>query len=347
MRTSRGSDNVLVASDDLGSAHAREPSEDQDASVPTGSSHQMNEQSGNPHPIPPARLPEIELLWSNDSLRHSKLRLSGIEQPNRDGCSTLSRTEENLQGESRNSNTVQPTAKNNIQRKNSSTRPSTEDFLISAPASGSGTILNVKNRASLLPGLQSIQQLEAGLPTRNSGAGHGAGIPVYPDKGLSRNSWRDTWLSNPSRETRRSTVVLESFPIPPGDRSIQDRTGSMSIKTNCQPLDFDDNDESLSFETRRQRWHTERARARLEGVARFSNAGTSRLASSPRTLGAGRRNPREPVERSTTAMGDITNIEGIAYGEHSWPKRLGTGPVNIRVGGMPKLRGKPSIASSR
>ncbi|EXJ83773.1 hypothetical protein A1O1_07400 [Capronia coronata CBS 617.96] len=345
MRMRRRSRDTPVASDELRTVHTREGSLGLESSVLKGPSQYIPGDSTEPGQIPVVPgPPKIDFSWSNDSLGQSKLRMSAIEQPAEGRHSTVSRAD----------SLVHPTvltARSDANRSHTlGERPTAREFVMESPAGESETFRNVPERVSCLSTLHNMQQIEARLPTRKSGAGHGAGIAIQSDLAANGDPWRATWLSNPASETRRSTVVLESFPIPPRDAPGQDAIGS--------PREFSSYlDDDMSFEARRQKWHTERARARLEGMTRFSNAGASRLTPSPRPRRTGSRNPRELTARSATVMEDITNNGDNRCRKQSWQNwvesKRGAHDVQtplevpLEVGHMPGLREKPSITSSR
>ncbi|OAP61111.1 hypothetical protein AYL99_03312 [Fonsecaea erecta] len=199
-----------------------------------------------------------------------------------------------------------------------------------------------------------------GLPDRRSGAGHGAGILVSGHTGLDRTSCRDTWTSNPLSDRRRTTLVLDSFPAPPVKGATTARTVSQTRKSGPVLRDvLEDGNQPLSFEEQRQKWHTERARARLEGSARFSNAGSARMMISPRTKWL-KSTPTlaDRGLRASTSTARESKVKDIqAFREHSWPRWPGFDPeapkparmgrlVPSYQGNTPALRAQLSIASS-
>lgn len=334
----------------------QEQEQQQGSSIPPPPTSQTNEQSIDHGHTLSARPPKIDFSWSNDSIRRSKFRLSGIELSAQDHHFTLPGIDEASRSNSQGISTAQITG--SLASRMQILDTSLQEPAMASSASESGTTRNVQNRSPMMFGLQSIPGVKARLPARKSGAGHGAGIAIHSDADANRNSWRASWRSNPTNGTRRSTVVLESFPAPPMDRSRQGTIASRSDKMNSSRNLFSEADESLSFEAQRQKWHTERARARLEGAARFSNAGSWRVTSSPRSLWTGSKVSRATMERSATAMEDITNNKGNPHSRRPWSKWVGLGPIpsdhwkptyspDWHVGNIPGLRQKPSLASSR
>ncbi|KIX98227.1 uncharacterized protein Z520_06307 [Fonsecaea multimorphosa CBS 102226] len=191
-----------------------------------------------------------------------------------------------------------------------------------------------------------------GLPDRRSGAGHGAGILITPDSGLDQSSWRNTWASNPSSDRRRTTLVLDSFPAPPVTGATTARAGSQTKKSGpCLRVVPEDSSQPLSFEEQRQKWHTERARARLEGSARFSNAGSARMMASPQTKWprntaalADRGPPTSPPTAGASREHPWSRWSGLELGARE-PARMGS-LVPSYPGNTPMLRTQVSIAGS-
>ena len=310
--------------------------------------------------IPP-RPPRVDLAWSNDSIRQSKQRLSASIRPGPLSQHRMSQIDiDEREPPSRNEHSADPEGS-----LISSSQPVTPDInglpVRPAPAvliKPSTADRQSQKRSSSRVSRQSILPPLVGLPDRRSGAGHGGGVLLRPaDTTPSRLSWRNSWTTNGSTDPRRTTMVLESFPAPPGGESEPARSPSRANR----PIPLlhvvsEDSDESMSFEAQRQKWHTERARARLEGASRFSNAGSARMTDSPRTmwrvrsdLTADSHDLSDPIKRPSVA--------GSPSREHSWSKWSGIGPAAqnsarvrnasgsaIENGTM--LRSKPSIASS-
>lgn len=302
------------------------------SSVTQLSSIHASEQPPTSQHRPPARPPRIDLAWSNDSLQQSRYRLSGIAPPKRERTSHLTQTTRELSGEQGASYRALKERDRQLDDRDVEKVESLQQ------ASSSPAEENTPFRESSTPDRQETVQTTAEVLFRRSGAGHGAGILVHPDAAVDHRSWRDTWKANTLSEDRRTTVVLESFPNPPGDGSKRSRPFSTRKPTSPPPrLVSIDSNESLSFETRRQRWHTERARTRLEGAARFSNAASSQMADSAHKLWARR-------IRAGQGTGPGAAMEGGGPGsdckpeERSWSNWSGIGPAAHE-----SLRGRTSV----
>ncbi|EXJ62534.1 hypothetical protein A1O7_02972 [Cladophialophora yegresii CBS 114405] len=319
----------------------------------------------NPQQPAPPRPPRLDLQLPNDSMRQSRQSLSAAA---RLGPLSQHRISQIFADDPGLATGVA------IPRRAANTAESgeTTDF---APAAASvnqgalpqGPLSSIVSRSSIA-GRQSwnrhssrlSQQIVlpaiVGLPDRRSGAGHGAGLLLPPDATASRMSWRDTWTSYPSIDPRRTTVVLESFPAPPGDGSD---SGKSLPRTKIPPpllrVVSEDSDEAMSFEEQRQRWHTERARARLEGISRFSNEGSARMMGSNRTPWRARDNATEKSEPSKPIS--KPKVLGERSYEHSWSEWSGVGPAaressQVRspsvshILSRPVSRRRPSVASS-
>jgi hypothetical protein len=98
---------------------------------------------------------------------------------------------------------------------------------------------------------------------------------------------------------------------------------------------------SESFEIQRQRWHTARARDRLEGVVRFSSAGSVRSHSLPRALASSALSQSRTRSPSITKIGTI----GIPTRDPSWSKWSGIEPA--ARGGMRAQAPTPLFARGR
>ena len=329
---------------------------------------------------PPPRPPTLDLTWSNDSVRQSRQRLSGTtrpgplsydqisqiftEDPNPpDGAQHLSSPLGMLRS------AVEPIFSPNGALPHQPTpaivdKSPAKDAIVGTksafPQCPSSAIVNTTsaegrqnhNRSSTRMSRQSTLPPLVGLPDRRSGVGHGAGILLESaDTVPKRGSWRNTWTSNPSTDPRRTTVVLDSFPAPPSDRSDLVREPSkVTAPIPVLRVVPEDGDETASFEEQRQRWHTERARARLEGASRFSNVGSTRMMPTPRTLWRVRSDVTENREPSPSLF------KANASREHSWSQWSGVGPAAhegppvsspsgyLERGSM--LKSRPSVASS-
>jgi hypothetical protein len=318
----------------------------------------------NPQRPAPPRPPRLDLVWSNDSLREPRQRLSAaarlgplsqhrISQIFADdpGLATVTATP------SQAANTADP---EQIADHTPGAAPVDQSVLLQGPPSPVVTRSSIAgrrstNRRSFRLSQQSNLPAIVGLPDRRSGAGHGAGILLPPAATSSRLSWRDTWASNPSTDPRRTTVVLESFPAPPGDGSNPAKSPPRTKKPiPSLRVVSEGADDAMSFEEQRQKWHTERARARLEGLSRFSNGGSAALTPT-RTLWRVRSDATDNFEppKSITRP----NMVGARSHEHSWSQWSGTGPaargssqarspsVSHILSG-PMSRSRPSIAST-
>lgn len=334
--------------------------------------HQQRSLSGQP--VPPAaehssgintegrappRPPRIDLTWSNDSSTQPRQRLSSGLHP----------------GPLSQHRTTQTFASNIDVAGQVSSATSPERMAESAPESAhlgelslpprpllakisksSTTARQSRSRHSPRMSRESGLPTLVGLPDRRSGAGHGSIILANQEETANRMSWRNTWTTNPSID-RTTTVVIDSFPAPPGGGSNLTRSPSTTKKAGpILQVVSEDSNEVTSFEQQRQRWHTERARDKLEGIARFSNAGSARMRMSPRTIGRGRSSIlRESHELSIPTS--RPSINGVSSREHSWSKWSAVGPAaqtssqdespsDSLMGDGPVLRSRPSIASS-
>ncbi|OCT50595.1 hypothetical protein CLCR_06627 [Cladophialophora carrionii] len=312
----------------------------------------------NPQGPAPPRPPRLDLQWSNDMMgqpRHigplSQHRISQIFTNDR-GPATVVATS------SRAANTAEPGGTTDFAPAAASVKQTALSQGPLSPIVSRSSIAGRRspNRLSSRLSQQIVQPAIVGLPDRRSGAGHGAGILLPPDATASRMSWRDTWTSNPSTDHRRTTLVLESFPAPPGDGSGSGKSPPRTKKpTPLLRVVSEDGDEAMSFEEQRQRWHTERARARLEGISRFSNGGSARMMGLVRTPWRARSKATETDEPSKSSSKPIV-VGGRSY-EHSWSQWSGVGPaaresLQVRsppvshILSRPVSRRRPSFASS-
>ncbi|EXJ72227.1 uncharacterized protein A1O5_04731 [Cladophialophora psammophila CBS 110553] len=299
--------------------------------------------------------------WSNDSLQNSRQRLSGTGR-----LDPLSQHRTSQVLPPNRVPVAHPEAAEEFDRAvDSAFEASPVNARLSPPrlpaipSRFSATDLESQQRNSPNSPRLNVVSCVVGLPDRSSGAGHGAGILIPPD--IDQTSWRNTWASNFLSERRRTTLVLDSFPAPPVEGSASARTGSKSKKSvPVLRIVPEDSSQPLSFEELRQKWHTERARAKLEGSARFSNAGSARMMASPRTMlcsrnAAASANQDPPTSTSRAKESKIVDIQ--ASREHSRSRWSGVGlgaPGTARGGSLlhsytghsPTLRTKPSIASS-
>ena len=237
---------------------------------------------------------------------------------------------------------------------------SMEGPCLSALRRGSRAELHRGNLDSEADGNQTVAQPGVVLPDRISGAGHGAGLLNRLDSNVNRHSWWNTRMSNQSSENKRTTVDFEAFPRPP--RNGASREATVPISNPMVPFVralSGNSPQSLSFEQQRQKWYTERARARLEGAARFSNAGSFGMTSSTRPMWIGK-NKRVTGEfiRSATVAEDTEDVDDNGPGVHSWSKWSGIGPavrdfqgagnpLDTCTGNVPNSRTNDSMGSSR
>ncbi|KEF61252.1 uncharacterized protein A1O9_02817 [Exophiala aquamarina CBS 119918] len=227
---------------------------------------------------PPLRPPRIDLAWSNDSLQKANSRVSGSKPLEQQQMPRLCNSDLD-KAEARNLRTS--IHAQSMKGKEASSMREWQPFraqetILASPSRTANSQRRMSDARAMGKALRnSIIHPSVGLPHRRSGAGHGAGI--ISDAGID-HSRRDTRTSSPLGEKHRSTVLLDSFPIPPSAPAC-----TTARATSPSGAMFDAIEDSLSFEAQRQRWHTERARTRLEGAARFSNRGSSRLFSPSRS----------------------------------------------------------------
>ena len=319
------------------------------------------DQPTGPQKTPPTRPPRIDLLWSNNSLPQSRQRLSTTARPgplSQHRISQVFANDGELLGWSEAASVAERTRAfpSGITPINQATLPLKAPSAVVSRSSVSDRPSRTGHASKV--SRQSVLPPPVGLPDRRSGAGHGAGILVPAEVASSRMSWRNTWATNPSSEDRRTTVVLESFPTPPGDLVGPTRPPSRGK----QPVPLlrvvsEDGNETLSFGEQRQKWHTERARARLEGTARFSNAGSARMIVLPRTLRHVRSSTSQG-DRDSSLSSAKPHLADIPSREHSWSRWSGSGPAvhappGVRspsgsyIGNGLVLRSKASNTSSR
>lgn len=158
--------------------------------------------------------------------------------------------------------------------------------------------------------LSAISMAAFGLPSRLSGAGHGAGGAGSPGFKDIRSSWQDNESSLPSIDGRATTLnIVEAFPQPPiktvGRRSIMypQRGGKASLRMVATS-----SSQTRTSTEERQRWFTERARDPHERGARFSHSWSSRRHSVRRPL---------ETEKSTLGHDDQLNSLNSAYAPRS------------------------------
>lgn len=263
--------------------------------------------------------PRIDLVWSNDSLQKAKSRLSRSKPLEQQQISALSNSDLN-QAEPRVLRI--PMYAQSVKSKEVSSMQEwqplrAQEAVFASPSRTVNSKRRLSDARAMGKGLRNSMILPSvGLLDRRSGAGHGSGI--IGDAGIYQ-SRRDTWTSGPFSANHRSTVLLESFPIPPSapaSATVRETSPSGAI--------FDAIEDSLSFEAQRQRWHTERARARLEGVARFSNRGSARLFSPSRPNGE-KGNLRVSTIGAVATTSNLNMNPTATSMERSWSNWSGIG----------------------
>ena len=308
----------------------------------------------------PPRPPRLDFAWSSDSIRQPKQRLSSSSRP---GPLSQHRISQIFVGEQGLTNRTRDTeASNNPMAPSAGHKSGNADGFPVRPKTARVTrpmlSRQSQDRTSTRLSRQSILPPPVGLPNRRSGAGHGAGILLgAADTTPSRVSCRNSWTTNESTDVGRNTAVLLSFPAPPGDSTATAQNPSRDPKSiPLLRIVSEDSDEPISLEEQRQRWHTERARARLEGTYRFSNAGSARAVAPPRAARRVRSDARLGVrDKSTSSV--VPSIGRGPSWEHSWSRWSGVGPAaqestntrSILAPTMEKglvLRSRPSVASS-
>ncbi|KAK5064709.1 hypothetical protein LTR84_000543 [Exophiala bonariae] len=280
------------------------------------------------HPEPvrsnlPLRPPRIDLAWSNDSLQKAKSRISGSRSSEQQRMSRLFNVDSNAAGPKAPQASTQV---RNARSRGGSSLGEWQPFPLqdSLLASSMNQPIASTSLSCIRGARRSLQSPpkrgSIGLPDRRSGAGHGSGI--ISDTGM-EHEWGDPLTPCPVNGKHRSTVALESFPLPPSEPAS-------ATARSISPFGvlFESIEGSLSFEAERQKWHTERARARLEGAARFSNRGSSRL------ISASRYNNHEKSKLGISTLSGGSAMEHhhevrdqLESREHSWSKWSGTGPA--------------------
>ena len=248
----------------------------------------------------PTRPPRIDLPWAPDSMKMARKRLS--KMGNRDSAlidagwgDFIAQEPEQMERSPKrqgNSGFRTPTtsgdytpfvrsASNNLNYSRKRTPLRTTQSKVRKPSGSS--------RASKTPSRLSL--VSTGLPTRLSGAGHGAGGPgpfvVRPGP----LSWRNTTDSLFSDEGRRTTLDLSAFPDPPrasrrAESGPIERPARASVR-----LVHSGSSPSGSLMDQRQRWVRDRARDRHEKRSRFSHAWSSRGPSYVRDMTSSLRSP--------------------------------------------------------
>jgi axial budding pattern protein 2 len=240
----------------------------------------------------PAYAPQIELAWAPDSLQKTKARLSRKLQKRPPGSFDSSWSGLIARPETQAGEDLISQGLSERQLENLGPPPPIPQYAavqkqstVRRPVSRRGP--KGSDRGSKV--LRVIASAQVGLPKRRSGAGHGSGILTadpHPAS-LHRSSWHTTLGSLLLAELRNSDTALASFPAPPTPGTVDKENAAPASAPNVTKpsvrLVNPSREPSESFEAQRQRWHTERAKDRLEGVARFSNTGSSRTFSMPRT----------------------------------------------------------------
>ena len=287
----------------------------------------------------PTQAPRIDLPWAPDSLQKAKERMSKrLQKRNQrsfdsswSGLVTRPETRSGPGGASMTPLGTHPP--------NETVPPLPPPIPIysakrqSATTKASSTRKNSgrQHRVSKVPSVGS--QRPVGLPQRRSGAGHGSGI-LTADTNLHRSSWQTTLGSIPLAESRPSMTTLDAFPAPPLEGK---KNQAPDITKPSLRLVDASSEPSENFENQRQRWHTERARDRLEGVARFSNAGSSRSFSLPRALGGSTFSPSRTISP--------TIPENRSFRNPSWSRWSGVGPAARGISPLSTRAPAPLFAS--
>jgi axial budding pattern protein 2 len=298
----------------------------------------------------PTQAPQVELPWAPDSLQRTRKKLSKRPKSQKRGSFDSSWSGLVTRPEMRSSPaqgtdgpfdwppTVPPflpvLPSYSAKRQSSATKASS-----SRPKDGK------QQRGS--KALSSITNRQVGLPKRLSGAGHGAGI-LTANNAPQRSSWQTTLGSIPLIESRHDTTTLEAFPDPPSEgKENQSPDSRANLTKPSLRLVEPSSETSDSFDIMRQKWHTERARDRLEGVARFSNAGSSHSPSLPLALASSAFFPSRTISPTIPENGTY----GSRVRDPSWSKWSEVGlaaraesPLSARA--APRLGREVSAASS-
>ena len=246
----------------------------------------------------PTEPPRIELSWAPDSLHKAKARLSTRVSNREDSFLDLNFTRD-VPG--------QLDAPQHLTRAPRDLIP----FIGTRASNHTGKITPLRpvqaktreetalNRAS--KAFSAMSSASFSLPTRLSGAGHGAGGMGPPGSTHIRSSWQDTESPYPSIESRATALdIVEEFPQPPlesagsrGFRSPQ-KKGKASVRVVATR-----SSQTGSPADDRERWYSERAHDPIERGSRFSHAWSSRPHSGGWGLEAanstfGRNNPLTP-----------------------------------------------------
>jgi axial budding pattern protein 2 len=279
----------------------------------------------------PTSPPRIELPWAPDSLRKSKARLSK-NMTNRE--STLvdsgwgdyvirdppvparSSKRQELSSQDVVGKTgdwtpfVRQSSKNlNYSRKRTPFRPT----------QGRVQRASLSSRASKT--LSGLSNFGVGLPTRLSGAGHGAGGPALMGLRDMRRSWRHAVDSILSEDNRTGPFDLDDFPDPPKcEKETQGTQRQQRVKSSLR-LVPSSSSISGSLAEQRQKWVRDRARDQLERGSRFSNAWPSRAYSGVKGLNSSMRSS----SRAKTGSFDTNDLLNRQHGAGTWSQSSSIG----------------------
>ena len=310
----------------------------------------------SPRGATPTQAPQVTLPWAPDSLQKTKERMSRKLQKRKLGSfdsswSGLAVRPETRRGATENTDSpfgwqpveatpIPPVPVRATRRKSAATR--------TPPTRKRDTKQEGRSK-----GLSLITNRQAGLPQRRSGAGHGAGIlPVDSDNALRRKSWMTTLGSVPLEESGASTKALDAFPSPPFDGK-ENQVGYSMMNVTKPSLRIvnpsSEHSESLT------EWHTKRARDKLEGVARFSNAGSSRSLSNSRVVGSSALSqiramspsiPENDTYASHTDDSTWRYWSGIGPGARAGSSLSGRVPPPLSARNMPRAASQVSSQST-
>lgn len=274
----------------------------------------------------PTKAPKVDLPWAPDSLPKSKERISRKLQKRKLGSFDSSWSGLVARPETRRGATPGTQSPFDWQRVEASAPPPIPAYLPkrqSIATKASSTKRRDARPERRSEALSAATTRAVGLPQRRSGAGHGAGIlTVDTSNEPRRSSWQTTLGSIPMIESRPSTAALEALPARSSEDKENQGVGSMANFTKPS-LRLVEASSEPSFEDQRQRWHTERARDRLEGVSRFSNAGSSRIFSFPRAMGSTAFSPSRAMSPTIPENGAYASPAR----DPSWSKWSGVGPA--------------------
>ena len=257
----------------------------------------------------PTEPPRIELSWAPDSLHKAKTRLSTRVSHREDSFLNLNFTRDVPQD----SESPTCSSRGQLDAPQHFTRASCDltPFVSTRASNYIGKITPLRpaqaktgeeaalNRTS--KAFSAMSSTSFSLPTRLSGAGHGAGGIGPPGSTQIRSSWQETESPYPSTESRSTALdIVEEFPQPPlecaGSRSFRSppKKGKSSVRVVATRPS-----QTGSPADDRKRWCSERARDPIERGSCFSHAWSSRPHSGVRRLEVanstfGRDNPLNP-----------------------------------------------------